>query len=147
MTSLLYISTALAAAAFAIQDSGLTFDHYALRVKNLKSSAHFYKNILQLTEIEDKTKKETRRWFSLGSQTELHLLEGNTDGIHVIQDVHLALSSPNLDALMDRLRKHNVPFSGAHGEPNFNVRPDGIRQIFFQDPNGYWIEVNDIKQQ
>ena len=24
-----------------------------------------------------------------------------------------------------------------------NVRPDGVTQIYFQDPDGYWIEVND----
>jgi len=25
------------------------------------------------------------------------------------------------------------------------LRPDGIQQIYFQDPDGYWIEVNDDK--
>jgi len=25
------------------------------------------------------------------------------------------------------------------------VRPDGVRQIYFQDPDGYWLEVNDSK--
>jgi len=24
-----------------------------------------------------------------------------------------------------------------------HIRKDGIRQIYFQDPDGYWIEVND----
>ncbi|HZV69551.1 MAG TPA: hypothetical protein VFG10_08405 [Saprospiraceae bacterium] len=27
-----------------------------------------------------------------------------------------------------------------------NIRADGIKQIFFQDPDGYWIEVNSIGQ-
>jgi lactoylglutathione lyase len=22
-------------------------------------------------------------------------------------------------------------------------RPDGIRQIYFQDPDGHWLEIND----
>ena len=25
-----------------------------------------------------------------------------------------------------------------------NVRPDGMRAVFVQDPNGYWIEINDF---
>ena len=25
------------------------------------------------------------------------------------------------------------------------VRPDGVHQLYFQDPDGYWIEVNDDK--
>jgi lactoylglutathione lyase len=25
-----------------------------------------------------------------------------------------------------------------------NIRADGVKQIFFQDPDGYWIEVNSI---
>jgi catechol-2,3-dioxygenase len=25
------------------------------------------------------------------------------------------------------------------------VRPDGVKQIYFQDPEGYWIEINDDK--
>jgi lactoylglutathione lyase len=23
------------------------------------------------------------------------------------------------------------------------VRPDGITQIYFQDPDGHWVEIND----
>ena len=25
------------------------------------------------------------------------------------------------------------------------IRPDGVKQIYFQDPDGYWIEVDDDK--
>ena len=27
-----------------------------------------------------------------------------------------------------------------------NIRADGIKQVYFQDPNGYWIEVNSVWQ-
>ncbi len=26
---------------------------------------------------------------------------------------------------------------------NVTARPDGFRQIYVQDPDGYWIEIND----
>ena len=29
------------------------------------------------------------------------------------------------------------------GNHSPQVRSDGVRQIFIQDPDGYWIEVND----
>jgi lactoylglutathione lyase len=31
------------------------------------------------------------------------------------------------------------------GHQTAGLRPDGVRQIYFQDPDGYWIEVNDAK--
>ena len=34
-------------------------------------------------------------------------------------------------------------FKGEDGK--VTNRPDGIHQIYFQDPDGYWIEVNDDK--
>jgi len=145
MSTLFLLTIAITAVTLAaIQQSALTFDHYSITVDNLDTSASFYKEILQLPEIENKTQKKTIRWFSMGSHAELHLIEGSTEEISVIQRLHLALTSNNLDALMERLREHNIPFGGAHGEPNFNTRADGIRQIFFQDPDGYWIEVNDL---
>ena len=27
------------------------------------------------------------------------------------------------------------------------LRPDGIQQIYFRDPDGYWIEMNDAGKQ
>lgn len=31
------------------------------------------------------------------------------------------------------------------GEGKVTLRSDGEHQIYFQDPDGYWIEVNDRK--
>ncbi|MDB4013267.1 VOC family protein [Cyclobacteriaceae bacterium] len=41
-----------------------------------------------------------------------------------------------------------VNYSDWMGEiPNkINIRADGIKQVYFQDPNGYWIEVNSVGQ-
>ena len=25
-----------------------------------------------------------------------------------------------------------------------NIRADGVKQIYFQDPDGYWLEVNSV---
>lgn len=33
--------------------------------------------------------------------------------------------------------------SMGEGKREIQTRPDGVQQIFVQDPDGYWIEIND----
>ncbi|NGP87246.1 VOC family protein [Fodinibius halophilus] len=56
----------------------LSFDHYTLKVENLQTSVSFYKKVLGLREIKNRTQKEHIRWFSLGNGNELHIVEGET---------------------------------------------------------------------
>jgi catechol 2,3-dioxygenase-like lactoylglutathione lyase family enzyme len=42
------------------------------------------------------------------------------------------------------LNKNSIWFGNFPGITNtITTRPDGIKQIYFKDPDGYWIEVND----
>lgn len=149
MLSVMLSGGLLAVGAFAVsQQSPLTFDHYSITVSDLDTSARFYKTVLSLPEIENKTQKKTIRWFSMGEGAELHLIEGNTDEIQMIQRIHLALKTTDLDGLITKLDEHEIYYASAYGKPKtYNVRPDGIRQIYFQDPDGYWIEINDVSDQ
>jgi catechol 2,3-dioxygenase-like lactoylglutathione lyase family enzyme len=43
------------------------------------------------------------------------------------------------------LEAQNVTYSDWPGTPNkITLQAGGINQIYFQDPDGYWIEVNSI---
>ncbi len=121
-----------------------TYEHNAFLVKDVDRAAAFYLDILQLEEIEVPGAPETRRWFSLGGSLQLHLIEGDNSRLIHDKSVHMACRTSNLDALMAELRKRNYPFESWQGEKNtFNVRADGIHQIYLQDPDGYWLEIND----
>lgn len=125
------------------QKASLKFDHYAILVEDLAESSDFYMDILGLKEIEDKTEQLHIRWFSLGRKMSLHVIEDKNHLQPDVKGVHLALRSKDLDGIIDRLRAKNIAFYSWLGMKNkTNARPDGIRQIYFQDPNGYWIEIN-----
>ena len=123
---------------------GFTFNHLALSVKDVNRSAEFYKTVLQLPEITNRTKTDGIRWVSLGEGKELHLISLVKEPVTINKAVHLALTTPDFDALINRLTSLKIPYSDYPGKPNtINIRADGVKQIYLQDPDGYWIEVND----
>ncbi len=128
---------------YSQQPPALTFNHQALQVKDLDKSVAFYQDILGLPEIEDKTEQEHIRWFSMGDQKELHLIEDQNAPTPPVKGVHMALSTTDLDALTNWLNDRGIYFENWMGEEGTtNTRPDGVRQIYLQDPDGYWIEIN-----
>lgn len=125
----------------------LSFNHLALSVKDVNRSADFYKTVLGLEEITNRTKMDGIRWFSLGDGKELHLISIVKDTVSINKAVHMALTTNNFDELLRTLAANNIIYSDWPGTPNkVNIRADGIKQVFFQDPNGYWIEVNSVGQ-
>lgn len=124
-----------------------TFEHQALVVGDLDASANFYQEILGLKEIKNETQKPTRRWFSLGGNLQLHLLADNMDGVNVNKSIHTAVAMSNFDAFIDNLRSQDITFYDWPGNVDqITTRPDGIRQVYIQDPDGYWIEINSTEK-
>ena len=125
--------------------SKLRKDHDTIRVKDLRTSVNFYKNILGLEQIDNGGLGDHIKWFQLDNKVQLHLVESDAR-IEKHKGFHSAFNTTNLSDFMDLLRTNNIPFENGKGEKDtFTNRPDGIRQIYFQDPDGYWIEVNDNK--
>ena len=58
----------------------------------------------------------------------------------------MGLSTNNFDEFVNRLVTLKIPYSDWPGQRNtVNIRTDGVKQIFFQDPDGYWVEVNNVE--
>jgi lactoylglutathione lyase len=51
-----------------------------------------------------------------------------------------------MNEFIARLNAHYIPFENWVGKAGIpSKRIDGVQQIYFTDPEGYWIEVNDDK--
>ena len=127
-------------------DLSLKFNHIAISVKDVDVAATFYQNVMGLQEITNRTEKEGIRWFSLGEGKELHLISTIESSIQLNRAVHMAVSTANFEGLIKRLEQLKVPYSDWPGTPNkIFIRADGIQQIYIQDPDGYWIEINSAE--
>ena len=143
----LFILLLLSGGLIGAQDNtafNLTFNHMALSVKDVDVSVAFYKKILQLQEITNRSTIEGIRWLSMGENKELHLISTDKQPVSINRAVHLALSTQNFDEFVKRLDDLNVAYSDWRGTPQtVNKRADGVKQVYFQDPDDYWIEINN----
>ena len=123
----------------------LDLDHVSLFVRDLDTSARFYSEVLGLPEIEKKTARVNVRWFGLDAGCAIHLILGATEvPASRPRSTHFALATSSFDETVRHLADCRVAFqdlSGALGQ--VSLRPDGVRQVYFQDPDGHWIEIND----
>lgn len=125
-----------------------TFNHLALSVKDVDSAVAFYKKVMNLQEITNRTKMEGIRWISLGEGKELHLISVLKQPFTINKAIHIGLATSNFDAFVARLDRLKVVYSDWPGVPStITKRADGVKQIYFQDPDSHWIEVNNIGQQ
>lgn len=122
----------------------LSFNHIAVSVKDANRSIEFYQRILGLEEIPNPSISSKTRWLSLGEGKELHLIHRPNAEIKTNKAVHFALASPDINKVVDRLRGLEIEFTDWNNNPNkSHVRDDGILQIYFQDLDGYWVEINN----
>jgi len=120
------------------------FNHIALAVKDVNESVAFYQKVFQLEEIPNSASESKTRWLVFEDGNQLHLIPRPDSEIKIIKAVHFALATSEFDAAVKRLEELQIPYSDWKGLTNkVYIRNDGIRQVYFQDPNGYWIEIND----
>lgn len=122
-------------------------NHLALYVGRLQTSAAFYREVIGLDTIPEPFHDGKHAWFSIGPKSHLHLIEGLTAPLDHPKNHHLCFTVPSVETFAARLNKATVPYEDLAGKPqSITTRVDGVKQIYFRDPDGYWIEVNDARQ-
>lgn len=122
-----------------------TIDHVTLVVKDLERSRAFYVDLLGMTPTPRPAFPFPGLWFEVG-RTWIHLnVEGPEAGPAGLppfagsspaRGFHIAFEVADCDAAAEQLRALGIEIvTGPRS------RPDGARQLYIYDPDGYLIEI------
>jgi lactoylglutathione lyase len=122
----------------------LRLNHMSILVRDLGRSARFYQDILRLPEIECGARKSNIRWFGLSKGQSIHLIEGEVGATFVKRSTHLCISATDFEGEVHNLREKGIAFCNSAGDAGkIHTRADGVHSVYLQDPDGYWIEINE----
>ena len=123
-----------------------TLNHVALYVVNLKNSAGFYQHIIQLDTIPNPFNDGRHTWFAIGPLSHLHIIQGAKDFQFHDKNTHLCFTVSSVADFIKVLEKHHVEYENWAGQKmQVTNRVDGVKQIYYKDPDGYWLEINDAR--
>jgi lactoylglutathione lyase len=130
--------------AFAARSQGVHFSHQTIYVTDLERAATFYEKVIGLTRIAEPFHDNKHVWFKMSEHGQLHVVSGAKEDIPHDINIHLAFSVPSIDAFTKHLDGYKVKYGNwAQSSKEPQVRPDKVKQVYLQDPDGYWIEIND----
>ncbi len=122
-------------------------NHIALQVTNLQTSTLFYREILGLDTIPEPFHDGRHTWFAIGAGAQMHIIQSAGKPVIPLKQTHLCFSVVSVPEFVEQLKQRNIAWEDWPGvKGTITTRPDGVKQIYFQDPDGYWIEVNDDKE-
>ncbi|QPJ64995.1 MAG: VOC family protein [Candidatus Nitrohelix vancouverensis] len=115
--------------------------HTRFRVADMDRSIHFYKEVLGMEVVEQKTSPRGSRLVFLqfpGMDAELELCSFPSSGeVSVPEDlVHLAFQVDDIEACIQKLESAGVPVTEGP-----ITSDNGTRFIFTEDPDKYEIEL------
>ncbi|NMM47769.1 VOC family protein [Marinigracilibium pacificum] len=124
----------------------IKLQHVTRVVSDFSKSRYFYLEVLGLQEIPTDWLPDNQMFISLGGNLELHM--GEVEGIEVKPNNfnHFAISVPNLDEYLGSIISKGEIYGslGKGDDKHISTRPDKVRQTFIKDPDGYWVEINDM---
>lgn len=128
-------------------------NHVALIVSDVSRSARFYSKVMGFQQIRRPNFDKHGAWFTMGN-IELHLIKGKPvveSGDDLIVN-HISLETNDIEKIPGELEKLGVAFrqnvsvpkgktSGRGGTNTSKDSEEIVRQYFFRDPDGYYVEV------
>ncbi len=121
-------------------------NHIAHYVVDLKASADFYMNTVGLDSIPEPFHDGRHVWLSIGYKSHLHLIQGAKGPSVLDKNSHLCFTVASVADFIKVLDKNKIEYESWAGDKMaVTTRVDGVKQIYFKDPDGYWLEINDAK--
>ena len=124
-----------------------TLNHIALYVVDLQKSTAFYSDIIQLDTIPEPFHDGKHTWYSIGPLSHLHLIQGAANFTSHDKNSHLCFTVTSVPDFIKVLEKNNIEFENWAGDKNkITTRVDKVNQLYFKDPDGYCLEINDARR-
>ena len=121
-------------------------NHTAIYVVDIQKTGDFYSNIIGLDTVPEPFHDGKHIWYSTGAHTMLHVIAGATAKKDYYKNQHTCFTVPDFNLFIEKLKKLNWAYEDVAGNKNaITTRVDGVHQIWLQDPDGYWLEINDDK--
>jgi len=147
IVAILLLTISLLSVQKIFSQQKVILNHIAVYVVDLKISTAFYKDIVGLDTIPEPFHDGRHTWFSVGVKSHLHVISGATTKMAHDKNAHLCFSVASVPEFVKALVKNKVEYENWAGEKmTITTRVDGVKQIYFKDPDGYWIEINDAKE-
>jgi lactoylglutathione lyase len=128
------------------QKQTIALNHIAIYVEDLTKSTQFYRNIIGLNSVPEPFQDGLHAWFAIGNNLTLHIIQGPKERLNQYRSTHTCFRVADIDFFIDHLKKEGINYEDSKGNKNaVTTRVDGVKQIYFKDPDGYWIEINNDK--
>jgi lactoylglutathione lyase len=145
---ILFVTAVFGTTSYAQTSATKThLNHTAIYVQDLAASTFFYHTVLGLDTIANPFHDGKHTWLQTGPGTALHIIQGAPARKEYYKNQHTCFSVASVDAFIVLLKKYNLPWEDRDGKKQaLTTRVDGVKQLWVQDPDGYWVEVNDARE-
>ncbi len=126
------------------QNAKSHINHTAIFVMDIAKSGNFYSNRIGLDTVPEPFHDGKHIWYRTAEHTMLHVIQGADQKKEYYKNQHTCFTVPNFEIFVKNLLNDHWTFEDIAGNKNkITTRVDGVHQIWLQDPDGYWIEIND----
>jgi catechol 2,3-dioxygenase-like lactoylglutathione lyase family enzyme len=113
-------------------------NHTAIHVVDVERSVAFYRDVLQLEQIERPNFDFAGAWFQTGPGQELHIICKEGGSYTVPLERHTAYRIPDIAEAKAHLDSLGIEYDGPRN------RPDGPWQLFLNDPDDHVVELTQL---
>ncbi|HSU51269.1 MAG TPA: VOC family protein [Segetibacter sp.] len=144
LSAIVFISFTIDAKAQAKKP--VMLNHIAVYVKDLTAMTEFYRTIVGIDTMPEPFHDGRHTWFPIAEHSQLHLIKGAKEVTQHDKNAHLCFTVPSVDEFVKRLASAKIHYEDWPGKAySITNRVDGVKQVYFQDPENYWVEINDDK--